>query len=87
MATCNSCDGNIVWARTEARDDKPQRNIPLDSDDGQTAAKYDDGNLVIVGATAGRYGTVPVVRYVSKGAGKMRSHFASCPNASVHRKK
>lgn len=49
------------------------RRIPLDVDDGQP------GNIVITADG--------VAHVVADGEGTHRTHFSTCPNAGVHRKK
>ncbi len=83
MTACRSCGAPIVWVVTEATATKAGRRMPLDADPSNTtrAAVFEDGNIVIVGRDAAN---VPIVRYVKSGT--FRSHFASCPQASTHRK-
>lgn len=83
MPRCNSCDARIVWARTEAKEGKPARSMPLDADDDGTPAVPGNGNLVQIGTEPSG---APVVRYVPKGKGLFVSHFATCPNGPSHRK-
>lgn len=70
-ATCSSCGAPIVWATTVNG-----KAIPLDPEPTTF------GNLVVVDGIARppRIGDdVPFLQYVS--------HFATCPNAAVHRKR
>lgn len=82
---CRSCQAPIVWAETEGNDKKASRAMPIDADPATGApALFDDGNLVQIGTTgAGK----PRVRYVAAGPGRMRSHFASCPERDNWRKR
>lgn len=75
MATCRSCDAEIEWARTEHG-----KSIPLDV--GTRA----DGNIRVVSRVATERGMAPLIRYVGRGEGDRVSHFATCPNATEHRK-
>ena len=74
MAECSSCHARVTWAWTE----KGSR-IPLDIEE------VPGGNLMYV---VGRPGGTPTVRYVQSEPDvlRLRSHFASCPNAKQHRK-
>lgn len=81
MATCKSCQAEIVWAFTEEG-----KLIPLDP------GTFEDGNLRIIGGVmpdgrpiVTREGK-PTVKYVQPGHGNRRTHFASCPNAKSHRR-
>jgi hypothetical protein len=70
MSLCRSCGAEIFWAKTTTG-----RNIPLDADK-VGPLMVPDGNLDFVDSGA--------VMVVGPG-GKMRSHFATCPNAAQHR--
>lgn len=76
----------MIWAVTEAREGKPAKRNPVDADPARPgkALEVPDGNLIFTGA---RLDGSWVIRYVGKGKGKFRSHFASCPNAGDHRKR
>lgn len=71
MPTCRSCGAEITWCRTEKL-----KRMPLE--------KSETGNIVIHGGlvhfpSADELEQMnPAARYVS--------HFATCPNASQHRK-
>lgn len=86
MSRCRSCQALIVWVETEAKPDKPGRKMPLDADPDEPARAlaFAEGNIIFTGAHTGD-GT-PIVRYIPAGAGRYRSHFASCPKAREHRK-
>lgn len=71
MSACRSCGAEIFWAKTTSG-----RNIPLDADKVGPLI-VPDGNLEFVESGA--------VMVVGAG-GKMRSHFATCPNANQHRR-
>lgn len=83
MPACRSCGAPIFWAVN----DKGKRE-PIDAD------PREDGNIAIVGKEEG--GGDPVVRHLKKGEGdtlpglalprRFVSHFATCPNASQHRR-
>jgi hypothetical protein len=77
MARCRSCGAPILWAVTEASG----KRIPLDAEEDGAAKEVPDGNLLIVDTRAG----TPVVRVTA--VGQHLSHFATCPQASTHRKK
>lgn len=82
-SSCNSCHAPIVWARTEAKEGKPSRSMPIDADPESGAmAVPGNGNLVKIGEERGQ----PIVRYVPKGKGLHVSHFATCPEGPQHRK-
>lgn len=85
MSSCRSCDAPVVWVETEAKGDKPAKRMPVDADPDNTSRclVVSDGNLAIVGQAGSG---VPIVRYVAKGSGRYRSHFATCPNSKSHRK-
>lgn len=76
-STCRSCKAPIVWAVTE----KTGKAIPVD------AEATPDGNIVL---TAGAGSPVAHVLTADDGPvdpeARFRSHFATCPNASTHRK-
>jgi hypothetical protein len=93
VAECNSCNAPIVWVRTVTRGGQEAgRNMPLDagvgSDEVLRPKVFEDGNIEMTGRQVqGRFGMVDEVRYVGKGQGPYRSHFASCPNAQAHRRR
>ncbi len=72
LATCPSCGARIRWALTER-----SRNIPVDPE------PHPEGNLRVEDrrgldrAIVVAPGTEPVL---------YRSHFATCPNATAHRR-
>lgn len=73
-ARCRSCGAPIRWERTV--NDKP---IPLDPEPVETGnlAIRDDGKLYAISEGQGTL-DLGVPRYVT--------HFATCPNASEHRR-
>jgi hypothetical protein len=82
---CRSCGAPIVWAETEAG-----RRMPVDADTDP------DGNVLVVpDPVTGEL--VALIDSEAKPLAKRertwpegtrhRSHFATCPNASTHRKK
>jgi hypothetical protein len=75
----------VLWVLTEATAAKPGRRMPLDANPANPTqpARVDGGNVVVLGADS--HGT-PVVRVVANGAGRHRSHFATCPRAKEHRR-
>jgi len=86
MSQCRSCKAPVVWARTTHG-----RSVPLDAEDmggWEAPLHVDDGNLKPTGdrVPAGAGQTVMVVRYVRAGEGDLRTHFATCPDASSWRK-
>lgn len=85
-AVCRSCGAPIIWATTEAREGKPAKRNPVDADPARPgkALEVPDGNLIFTGGRDERRSWI--VRYVGAGKGKFRSHFATCPNSSSHRK-
>lgn len=77
MSKCKSCGAEIVWHKT-----KNGKNIPLDRE-----MKDGAGNVWISTSTADHV----VVSDTCPGPkdeflGPYLSHFATCPNASAHRK-
>jgi hypothetical protein len=71
---CRSCDAPIIWATTPTG-----KAMPID------AEPVEGGNVVIFD---GPEGPLAVVTHASQAPDKARyrAHFASCPNASQHRK-
>jgi hypothetical protein len=91
MAECRSCPAKVIWVRTKATDKKPAATMPLDaaegSDDTVRPQTFPDGNIKPTGRyVPGRFGKVMEVEYVAPGPDQYRSHFASCPGASAHRR-
>lgn len=79
MATCRSCRAPVRWVLTQAG-----KRMPLDP------APTPVGNIALTEETVDG---VPVVRYLGKSAGadlfatdRYVSHFATCPEAKVHRR-
>lgn len=73
--TCRSCQAPMIWARTQAG-----RNIPLDptpSPKGNVELTADNF-AVVLGGRAADERRVDTDLYIS--------HFATCPNASRHRR-
>lgn len=89
MSTCRSCGAEVVWVETEATAEKPGRKMPLDADPDKPgkALRVAGGNIVPTGARTGD-GT-PIARYIPSNPDVLacRSHFATCPNASQHRRR
>lgn len=75
-----------MWVETEATEKRVGSRMPLDADPAnpRKALKVDNGNLIFTGQRTGDGSWI--VRYVPASAGQYRSHFASCPNASKHRR-
>lgn len=77
MITCFSCGNEIIWARTETG-----KRMPIDP------SPHPEGNLVLY-----RGEMLPTVRPVSRIVDRKpdtplyKSHFATCKQASQHRKK
>ena len=84
MASCRSCGARVVWARTETKEGKPPKSMPLDATPDGRVLVVENGNIVTIGTDTGG---APVVRYVASGQGRHRSHFATCPHAAEHRKR
>jgi hypothetical protein len=76
MKTCRSCGAPIRWVVTYQG-----RRMPVDVEPAK------DGNIVLEGDTAVAVGK-PAKRlaYGRPGTPLYRSHFASCPQASEHRR-
>jgi hypothetical protein len=87
VAECRSCHAAVIWVATEATETKPSRRMPVDADPTRPgkALVVENGNLVFTGQQDGTSGSW-IVRYVPSGRGKHLSHFATCPNATQHRK-
>lgn len=82
MARCGSCSAPIEWAKVQGS----RKAIPLD------LGAAPGGNLIVVGVDEpfARHPAL-LVRYLARGedpGGRERrvTHFATCPNASKHRK-
>lgn len=83
MANCRSCRAIITWALTEN-----DKKIPVD------AAPTADGNITLTredglddhGKPILRARVFPHVDAAPEGAVLYKSHFATCPNASGHRR-
>ena len=80
MIACRACHAEIWWAETEQG-----KRMPVDADPSP------DGNVAVVREGAGE--APPVVRVLPAGDLPLNlvvlytSHFATCPNASQHRRK
>ena len=77
-ATCRSCSALVLWVEWPSSGKK----MPID------VSKYDDGS-VVVNMVGGEYGKLTVEKYDAarhEGRNRYKSHFATCPNASAHRK-
>jgi len=72
--SCRSCGAAITWVKTSAG-----KTMPVD------AEPVADGNLVIEDGVVRYLSSNQVAMFVP--ANKYKSHFATCPNASEHRKK
>lgn len=70
-ARCSSCKAPIEWAWTDQG-----KRIPLD------VGEVSGGNL----QPFETYGAKIIVRVVGPLQGTRRSHFATCPDATEHRK-
>jgi hypothetical protein len=81
VSACRSCGAPIWWAFTGAG-----KRIPVDVE------PTPDGNLFAVGDGIGD-GETPVVAVITSSrqpfpdALRYTSHFATCPNASAHRRR
>lgn len=76
MATCSTCGARMVWAVTEAG--KP---IPLDS------RSTPNGNLVVEDLDAPELRARAYLPLLDGDAPRFTSHFATCPDAALHRKR
>lgn len=83
MAVCKSCSQRIVWVRTEAKEGKPSKSMPLDATEDGRPLAVAAGNIVV---TATAPNGDMTVRYVGRGEGTYVSHFVSCRFAKDHRK-
>lgn len=77
---CESCDAEIIWARTQRGE-----RMPLDAEPSES------GNVLLTGQPPKRRAGV-LTRGQAEGARAVGqrlhlSHFASCPMASAHRKR
>lgn len=79
MSRCRSCEAPILWARTEKG-----RRIPLDPEpyEGPEPA----GLFVLREPDARTPLAVAVPPGAFAGEPNYRSHFATCPNAALHRR-
>lgn len=78
MTACRSCGAEIFWATTAAG-----RAMPIDptpTPDGNVIIQRRDGRI---GATVLAAGAAPA----SPQEPRYTSHFATCPNASSHRRR
>lgn len=73
---CRSCGAAIIWSKTVATG----KAVPLD------AEPHEDGNIGLVPAGAMVLPKEMVELGKKIGSKRYRSHFATCPNASQHRK-
>jgi hypothetical protein len=84
MATCRSCDAEIVWARNE----QTGKLMPFDATPdpkGRWALDDADEGEGLEAAETGR--PAELVAYIDPMAGtRYTSHFATCPQASEWRK-
>lgn len=81
LARCNSCEAPIRWTITE----KHGKRMPVDAEPVKAARGFRllDGRDVGDGETL-------VARFITKpeiGERLFQSHFATCPNATQHRRK
>lgn len=75
MARCNSCGAKIIWAVTPKGARIPVDAIP--TEDGNLVLEEHRGQLVacVVGQEPGLFASP-----------RHKSHFATCPHASQHRR-
>lgn len=73
-ATCDTCGAPVIWCRTETG-----KRMPVDTQPAH------DGNLRLTDPDS----ALPTARPASRGGDSPlhRSHFASCPDASHHRRR
>jgi hypothetical protein len=76
VTRCSSCNAEIRWVRTEAND----RPMPLDPEPTES------GNVQLVGGRARVLEGFDLLHAGDAGEPLYRSHFATCPAASKHRK-
>lgn len=75
IATCRSCEAEIVWALTEHG-----RKIPLD------AQPAENGTFALsIPPDGGDPGAIHAPKVAAPGP-RYLSHFATCPNAAEHRR-
>jgi hypothetical protein len=81
VSSCRSCDAEILWARTERG-----KKMPLDAAPVCDAIAETRG-LFVLRETDHRDGPLAIAAWGLEGTEPhYRSHFASCPNASQHRR-
>jgi hypothetical protein len=83
VANCRSCGAPLTWAITEN-----DKKIPVDSDpspDGNITLTREDG-LDDRGKPILRARVFPHSGATPEGAVLFKSHFATCPDASGHRR-
>ncbi len=78
MARCRTCAREVLWALTEHG-----KAIPIDPD------PRPDGNIVLrsVGGVDQRIAHVLAAAEVAPGAPRYVSHFATCPDSALHRRR
>lgn len=76
MAKCNSCGAAIVWFKTPGG-----KAIPLDP------VAHQDGNIVLDGDLATVLSRESLEMAQVAGTVLYKSHFATCPQASEHRRR
>lgn len=82
MSQCRSCNAEIVWARTERG-----KRMPLDADPVADAIAETRG-LFVLREVDHADGPLAVAAWGLEGTeAHYRSHFASCPQAALHRKR
>lgn len=77
MATCKSCNAEILWVKTA----KNQKAMPLD------AAPAADGNIVMTHAGAAFVNEEQAAMHRGLGNSTFKSHFATCKHAAKHRRR
>jgi hypothetical protein len=75
VSACRSCGAEIVWAFTDKG-----KKIPLDPD------RSPIGKIALIGQRAHVLSKAEL-SYLGEGRSLYVSHFATCPNASSHRRK
>lgn len=75
IVKCRSCGAPITWALTESG-----KRMPIDV---EPAA---DGNLMFLTSVLGVQTPQVMQARDALGGARYKSHFATCPNAHVHRK-
>lgn len=76
-STCRSCGAPVIWAHTETGS-----RMPVDPE------RVQGGNVMLIADVTddGRMTPNQIAKVVKPGDGVYVSHFATCPDASQHRR-